>query len=318
MPYDGLVTRTDAQALVPEEVSRIMLGKAVENSAVLQLFRHIPVSRNQVRFPILSALPIAYFVSGDTGLKQVTELAWSNRFLNIEEIATILPIPENVAADVEANVWDEAEPYLREAFARTLDNAVFFGVNKPSSWPADVVSAAVAAGNTVVSGTATDADGAYMGDLDNLISTLEEDGYDASGFVAARSARKFLRAARDTTGQRLDAGRINGDLTSLDGVPIAYPTRGMWPIGGGAGTNAELIAGDFANEFVVGVRQDITLKMLDQAVIQNSAGEIVYNLAQQDMIAARLVFRVGVQVANTINNDRPTESERYPAAVMRR
>jgi len=79
VPFDSLTSRTDTQALVPEEVSRIMLGKATQDSAVLSLFRRIPVSRNQIRFPIMSALPIAYWVSGDTGLKQTTEMAWTDR-----------------------------------------------------------------------------------------------------------------------------------------------------------------------------------------------------------------------------------------------
>src|SRR4051812_49882323 len=112
-----------------------MLGKATEDSAVLSLFRKVPVGRAQVRFPVLSALPVAYFVGGDTGLKQTTEVNWANKFLNIEEIATIMPVPDNVLADVDANIWDEAMPLLTEAFGRTLDAAVFFGTNAPSSWP---------------------------------------------------------------------------------------------------------------------------------------------------------------------------------------
>lgn len=315
MPFDSLTSRTDTQALVPEEVSRIMLGKAVEQSAVLSLFRHIPVSRNQIRFPVMSALPIAYWVSGDTGLKQTTEMAWTNKFLNIEEIATIMPIPENVAADIEIDIWDNAEPYLREAFARVLDTAVFFGTNAPSSFPTNVVAAAVAAGNTTTVGLGA-AQGGYLGDLDAVLAQVEEDGFDVSGYAASRSIRKYLRSARDTTGQALDVGRVSGDLNQLDGVPISYPMRGLWPTG--TGTNAELIAGDFATQFVVAVREDITMKMLTEAVIQDNTGAIIYNLPQQDMIALRLTFRVGWQVANTIRNDNTNESTRYPAAVLRR
>lgn len=303
---------------MPEEVSRIMLGKATDESAVLALFRRIPVSRNQIRFPIMSALPIAYWVTGDTGLKQTTEMAWTNKFLNIEEIATIMPIPENVAADIEINIWDNAEPYLREAFARVLDTAVFFGTNAPSSFPTAVVPAAVAAGNTVTAGTAAASAGGYLGDLDNVLAAVEEDGFDVTGYAASRGIRRYLRSARDTTGQALDVGRVSGDLNQLDGVPISYPMRGLWPIGGGAGTNTELIAGDFASQFVVAVREDITMKMLTEAVIQDNTGAIIYNLPQQDMVALRLTFRVGWQVSNTINNDNTNTATRYPAAVLRR
>ncbi|MDT0302907.1 phage major capsid protein [Streptomonospora wellingtoniae] len=316
MPYDNVTSRSDAESLIPEEVSREMLGKAVEDSAVLQLFRSIPVSRKSVRFPILSALPVAYWVNGDTGLKQTTEMAWTNKHLQIEEIATIMPVPENVFEDIEVNVWDQAEPYIREAFARALDDAVFFGSNAPASFPTNVVAAATAAGNTVAEGTATAAEGGFMGDLDNLLAEVEEDGFDVSGYVAARSVRRNLRAARDTSGQRTDVGRVNGDLSSIDGAPVYYPMRGLWPTGGAAGSNVRMIAGDWMGQYVVGVRQDITFKQLDQAVIQDNTGAIVYNLAQQDMIALRVKFRVGWQVANTINNDQPAEASRYPAAVL--
>lgn len=315
IPYDALTTRTDREAVVPEQVVTTMLGKAVEQSATMQLFKQIPVQRSQVRLPVLSALPIAYFVDGDTGIKQTTEMAWANKYLNVEEIATIMPVPEAVIEDDDSDIWDDAEPYLREAFARTLDAAVFFGTNAPSSWPNNVTAAAIAAQNTVTEGTATAAQGGLFGDVDNLISTVEADGYDVSGYVAARSFRRSLRAARNTLGERLDQGRISGDLNTLDGSSIAYPMRGMWPTA--TGTNVRAIAGDFRNEFVYGIRKDITMKVLDQAVIQDNSGAIVYNLAQQDMVAVRVKFRVGWQVANTLNNDQPDASKRYPAGVLR-
>lgn len=316
IPFDNVTSRADREALVPEQVVNEMLGKAVEQSATMQLFRPIPVARNQVRLPVLSALPVAYFVDGDTGLKQTTEMAWANKYLNVEEIATIMPVPENVIEDDDSDIWNDAEPYLREAFARTLDAAVFFGTNAPSSWPTNVVAAAIAAGNSEPEGTPDPAAGGVFGVIDNVISHVEEDGYDVSGFVAARSIRRDLRAARNTLGERLDQGRLSGDLNQLDGATIAYPMRGMWPTAGAAGTNAKLIAGDFANEFVYGIRKDITMKVLDQAVIQDNTGKIVYNLAQQDMVAVRVKFRIGWQVANTLNNDQPDEALRYPAGVL--
>ena len=316
MPFNSLTSRADAEALIPEEVSRIMLGKATEGSAVLSQFRRIPVSRNQVRFPIMSALPISYWVTGDTGLKQTTEMAWDNKFLNIEEIATILPVPENVAADMEVNIWDNAEPYIVESFYRALDSAVFFGINAPASFPTNVLAACVAASNTVTEATATAAQGGYFGDVDNLISAVEEDGFDVSGFIASRAVRRKFRAARNVQGDHTDVGRLSGDLTSLDGSPISYPMRGLWSTSGGGGSNVRMFAGDWASQFVVGVREDISFKILDQAVIQDNTGAIVYNLAQQDMIAMRVKFRVGWQVANTINNDNTNAGTRYPAAAL--
>lgn len=313
MPYNNITSRTDAGALIPEEVSREMLGKAVEQSAALSLFRRVPVGRAQVRFPVLSALPTAYFVTGDTGLKQTTEVNWANKFLNIEEIATIMPVPDNVIADIDANVWDEAMPLLTEAVGRTLDAAVFLGTNAPGSYPSNVLAAAVAAGNTVTE-AATAAQGGFYGDVDNAIALVEADGYDVGGFVAATSAKAKMRSARNADGDRLDSMRASGDMSTLDGHPVMYPMRGLFPTG--AGTGVRLFAGDWS-QFVIGVRQDITLKVSNEAVIQDNTGAIVYNSFQQDLTFLRLTFRVGWQVANRINNDQPTEANRYPVAVLR-
>ncbi|MFF0277456.1 phage major capsid protein [Streptomyces sp. NPDC004330] len=316
MAYNNITSRTDAQALIPEEVSDEMVGKATETSAVLSMFRRIPVRGTQMRFPILSALPMAYWVSGDTGLKQTTEINWTNKYLNVEEIATIMPVPDNVLADVEANIWDTAMPLLVEAFGRVLDTAVFFGTNAPGSFPTNILSAATAAGNSINEGSAATA-GAIYGDVDKVIGKVEEDGFDVDGFVAATSFKARLRAARDSQGRKLDEARANGSLTTFDGLPISYPMRGLWPLSGGVGVDGvRLFAGDWS-QFVVGVRQDITMKVLDQAVIQDNTGQIVYNLAQQDMTAIRLTFRVGWQVANTINNDQAVEANRYPVGVLK-
>jgi len=311
MPYNNIVSRADASANIPEEVVRDMNQRAAGESAVLQMFRRVPVGRAQVRFPILSALPVAYWVTGDTGLKQTTEINWANKYLNIEEMATIMPVPDAVVADMESNIWDESMPYLVEAFGRLLDATVFFGTSAPASFPTNISAAALAAGNTVTE-SATAAAGGFFGDVDAALGLLEADGFDASGLVAARTARGKFRSARNADGDRIDAGRLNGALSEVDGLPVAYPMRGLFPAGGVAGTNVRLFLGDWT-QFVIGVRQDVTMDIFREGVIQDNTGAIVFNLMQQDMTAIRLTFRVGWQVSNLINYDQPVEGSRYPA-----
>jgi hypothetical protein len=287
-----------------------MLNNLADSSATLSLGTRVPVARNQVRFPVLSALPTAYFVSGDTGLKQTTEAAWDNKYLNIEEIATIVPIPEAVLDDSGFDVWGAIRPLMEQAIGRTLDAAVFFGVNKPAAWPTDLVAGAVAAGNVVARGTATQANGGLAADLVNLWGTVWADGYDVTGAVGTTTLRPRLLNARNTQGDQY------GDqlgLNNILGTTVQYPMRGLWPTGLSA---AELVAGDFG-QLVVGVRQDFTYKLITEGVITDGAGAIQYNLPQQDMVALRLVFRVGWQVANPINYDQGTEASRYPFGVLR-
>ena len=54
------------------------------------------------------------------------------------------------------------------------------------------------------------------------------------------------------------------------------------------------------NHLVYALRQDVTYKILTEAVIQDNTGAIVYNLAQQDMVALRAVIRLGVALPHPV------------------
>lgn len=307
MPYNSLVSRTDAAAMVPEEVSNAMLGNLEQQSAMMALGTKIPLARNQTRFPVLSALPVAYFVSGDTGLKQTTEAAWANKFLYVEEIACIVPVPESVLDDASFDIWGSLRPLMETAISRTLDAAIVFGTSAPATWIAEgnLVGKAVAAGNLVARGTNAAAAGAIHGDLSDVVGKLEVDGYAANGAIGNITLRGRLRQVRDTTGQQM---QLAEDIPT----PI-YNLGGLWPTGASA---AEYLVGDFT-QLVVGIRQDMTYKVLTEGVITDAGGLIIYNLPQQDMIALRLVFRAGYAVANPINFQEPVEANRSPFAVLR-
>ncbi len=307
MAYNNLTSRTDAQALMPEEVSNAILANLTSDSAAMTLFRHIPMSRAQVRMPVLSALPTAYFVTGDTGLKQTTEANWANKFLNAEELACIVPIPDAVLEDTDFDAWGSVIPLCSQAIGRALDAAVFFGANKPASWPSDIVTAASAAANTVTRGTNAAAAGSIYGDMSDLYGTVEADGYDVNGLAATTTYKGRLRQARSTQGVSLD-----DEFAAEIKEAITYPMRGLWPTGAGA---AEVVAGDFTNG-LLGVRRDITIDRSQEAIIQDNTGAIVYNAFQQDMTLVRLTARFAFQVANVINYDQPVEANRYPFAVL--
>lgn len=309
MPYNSIISRTDGAALIPEDVGALITRGVGDQSAAMRLFKRVGLSRAQQRIPVLSALPTAYFVTGDTGLKQTTELAWANKYLNVEEVAAIVPIPEAYLDDTSFDVWGEVRPRLEEAIARVVDAAVFFGVNKPSSWPSDIMTSIGTASATVNRGTNNAAAGLYAADLSDMFALVEADGFDVNGIIAIKTWKGYLRKNRTTTGERNDA---EVGPKSAYGVDIQYPMAGLWPSGSG---KAEVIGGDFS-QGIFGVRQDITYKVLTEAVIQDNTGAIVYNLAQQDMVALRVVARYAWQVANIINYDNQTEATRFPFAAV--
>ncbi len=199
--YNSVIDRTDAGALIPEEVSREIIQAVPQQSVVMGLARKLPnMPRAQTRMPVLSALVSAYFVNGDTGLKQTTEAAWANVYLNAEEIAAIVPIPEAVLDDADYDIWGEIRPKLVEAFGKVFDAALLFGTNAPASWPNDLLTGAGAAGHTVAVG----AIGADLYDdimaENGVLSLVEADGYLVNGHVAAAAMRARLRGLRDANG----------------------------------------------------------------------------------------------------------------------
>jgi HK97 family phage major capsid protein len=195
VPYNSIISRTDADALIPEDIARDVIAAATQESAALALCRRAQLSTKLTRQPVMSALPVAYWVAGDTGLKQTTEAAWAGIDLIAEEIASIVPIPEAVLDDSSFDVWGELRPAIAEAVAQVLDAAVFGGINKPASWPAAIEPAAIAAGNTVELGTATTAQGGVVGDLESTFDQVEADGFQVTGIAAVTALKGLLRKA---------------------------------------------------------------------------------------------------------------------------
>lgn len=315
MPYNSLVDRTGSGALIPEEASREIIQTLPEQSAVMQLARRLPnMSRKQRRIPVLSSLPVAYFVNGDTGLKQTSNVSWDNVFINAEELAVIVPIPEAVIDDADYDIWDEIRPLIVEAFGKTFDTAVLFGTNAPADWPDDILTGAAAASHTVDLSTQIAAgDDLYdviMGE-DGLLAKVEADGFMVNGHVAAMAMKAKLRGLRDANGQPIFLRNMqDGARYELDGEPMIFPKNGAIDP-----AVALQFSGDW-NQLVWAVRQDITYKMLSEAVIQGADGSIIYNLAQQDMVAMRVVFRLGWALPNPLTRLNTNEATRYPFSVL--
>lgn len=312
MPYNNSTDATDVGKLIPEGQATEILKNIPQQSAALSLFRRVPLSTRTSRQPVLSALPVAYWVSGDTGLKQTTEMAWTDVVMTVEEMAVIMPVPINVIDDMSFDIWTEARPLIEEAMGRTLDSAVFFGVNKPASWPAAVGPGAITAGNITLWNAA--ATGPAKVDLiDDLMSTVENDGFDVNGFVTYRGFRGELRKLRDTTGTKL----LDIASNEYEGAQIQYAMDGLWP--DVTALNAiRMFAGDFTKG-VIGVRKDITYEVFREGVITDNGTPpaIIFNLMQQDMVAMRVTFRVAWQVANPISYANTNAGTRYPFGVLR-
>ena len=315
MAFDDVINRPDASALIPIEQAREIIQLLPQTSVALRLARRAPnMSAHQRQVPVLSVLPMAYFVNGgDGGLKQTTKTGWEGLMLTAEEIAVIVPIHENVLNDSAYPLWQEIRPQIAAAIGLTLDQAVFFGTSKPPSWPNSVdqgARAALPANSMVITrGANNPADkGGISGDLSDLYSAVERKGYEVSGLLLNPIYRGFIRQARNTLGDQLSE-LLSGDVY---GFEPTYGLRGGWASGA---NSTEGFAGDFG-QMIIAIREDMDWLISREAVITNAQNEIVLNLFQADSVALRVKFRVAMQISQPVTPEARVKANRYPFAVI--
>ena len=305
--FNEVIDRTGAASLIPTQYSNEIMQDAIEESAVLRMAKRLPnMTSNMLSMPVLNSLPHAYFVNGDTGMKQTTKVDWSNKLITAEEIAVIVPVPDAVLADSQFDIWAQIRPLVRQAFGQVIDAAILHGTNKPSSWPNAIITEATSKGNVV---TASDDGFADIMAPGGLISLVEEDGFVVNGYLGSLRSRAHLRGITDHNGQPLFRnGMTGGTSYQLDGQRIEFPRNGSMTNDGPL-----LVAGDW-DKLVYAIRQDMTVTKTNTGVITDADGKVVYNLYQQDMTALRFVMRLGWQLPNAVSALGIEDA--YPFAVL--
>lgn len=295
------IDKTNVEALIDTQVANEIFEGVVRESKALSMFKRLPnMTSDKTKLRVLDSLPIAYFVDESTnnGRKNLTKMAWDKKYINAAELAVIVPIKENVLNDTSIDIWAEVKPRIVEAFGKKIDNAIFNGTDKPADWRAGLIPSIVTAGAEV-----TEGDNLYS-DINDVMTKVEESGYNVTGLLGGVGLKGKFRMLTDTTGQPIKG-------TEIDSLPKAFLDNGAWDK-----TKSILIVGDFS-QAVYAIRQDVTYKVLTEAVIQDpSSGDILYNLAQDDMVALRVVMRLGWEIPNPVNALNET-TKRFPFANLK-
>lgn len=295
------ITRTDVDALIETQVANEIFEGVTRSSKALSMFKRLPnMTSDKTKLRILDSLPVAYFVdeTKNNGRKNLTKMAWDKKYINAAEVAVIVPIKENVLNDSSIDIWAEVKPRIVEAFGRKIDNAIFNGTEKPADWREGLIPTIVSVGAEV-----QETEKLYNNINDAMVK-VEESGYNVSGLLGGTGLKGKFRMMLDANGQPLNQ-------TEIGSLKREYLDNGAWDK-----SLSTLVVGDF-NQAVYSIRQDITYKVLTEAVIQDpSDGSILYNLAQDDMVALRVVMRLGWEIPNPVNAENETET-RFPFASVK-
>lgn len=278
------ISRAEVATLIQEAYSNTLLDSAVATSTVLAAFagQTVSMGTKTTHLPVLATLPEAEWVSesatADEGAKPTSQVTWADRTLVAEEIAVIIPVHENTIDDATVAVLDDIARRGGEAIGKKLDQAVIFGVDKPASWvSASLFTAAVSASQTVavVDGAANSSD--LIGAANQVAAMIAGKGLMPDTLLTSLAFRYRVNNLRDSNGLPIFRDE------SFNGFATHFNRNAAWDP-----ASAEMIIVD-SSRVRIGIRQDITVKFLDQATL--GKGDNAINLAERDMVALRLKAR---------------------------
>lgn len=278
------ITRAEVASLIAEEYASQIIKAATQGSTALSAFPVINLGTKTTNIPVLATAPEADWVSDtdNTGVKPTSKATWVNKTLVAEEVAVIIPVHENTLADATEDVLAQLAALGGQAIGRKIDQAVFFGNDKPVSWTSsDILTAAVNSNHDFVVGTAEDD---LYGSILQAGQAVADAGFDPAQIIARRGLSFQLRNLRDGNDRIL----LDGD--NFAGLETHWNRNGAWD-------SDEAVAFILDPSTIrMGVREDVTVKFLDQATI--GSGENQINLAERDMVALRIKARVGYVLGN--------------------
>lgn len=273
------ISRSEVATLIQEEYANTLLNAATEGSTALSAFPTVSMGTKLTHLPVLATLPEAGWVSESAtqpeGVKPQSQVTWEDRTLVAEELAVIIPVHEDVLADCTVSALDQIAQLGGQAIGKKFDQAVFFGANKPASWvsPA-LLPAAISAGQAVenVTGEANESD--LVGATNQVAEKIALAGWQPDTLVSSLAIRYQVANVRDGLGNPIFRDE------SFNGFRTFFNRNGAWD----AESAAALIVD--STRVRIGIRQDITVKFLDQATLSTGL-----NLAERDMVALRLKAR---------------------------
>ena len=287
MAFSGTPTNRTSIDL-PVDVSREILQKTQESSAIMRLARQIELPGRGTAINVITSDPEAAWV-GETAAKPVANPGLQTKVMRAYKLAVIVPFSNEFRRDVGA-LYTALIERLPNALGKKFDATVFGNGSKPgsdfdnfASCTAQLISSDAYGGLV-----AADTDIATHGGLLN-------------GFAISPQAKGILLAARDKNDRPLFINSVaEGAIPMILGARTAI-TKGAYIAGS---PNVVGVAGDWTQALwgsVEGVRIDYSS---DATLTYKDANEqdVTINLFQQNMFAVRAEIEVGFRADTSVFN----------------
>lgn len=288
------VTRADIEAAIEEDYNYTLLNAATATSTALTAFQPVPMGAKVQNMPALATRPEAGWVgeTAETRTKPTSKFSFENKVLTAAEVAVIIVLNEEDLEDINDDLLGKASALGGEAIGRALDKAVLFGTGKPAAWTSpDLFAQATAAGSVFQIGTG-DAD--LVGSIFKAAEAVDDSGANPDAFLSRKGLKYRLANLRDGQNAPLYIPSLSGGAGGIDqvaGLDAYFNANGAWQ----RDVATALVVDPAAVR--IGVRSDVSVKFLDQAVVGG------VSLAENDQVALRFRARYAYTVADIVGTE---------------
>lgn len=282
---------------LPTDVSREILQKTQEASAIMQLARRVTLPGRGLTIPMITGDPTAEWVA-ETGVKPVSNPQLNQKVMQAYKIAVIEIFSDEFVRDMRA-LYDALIARIPAALSKCFDSTVLGATNKPGENFDNFANCT--AQSLIATSDASTYDGLVAADTD-----IATHGGVMNGIALSPQARGILLSAVDGTGRPLFVNNVaEGAIPMILGVPTRM-NKGIYKAGtsGTSGTPAIVgIAGDWTQAMfgtVEGVKVDINNNAT--VTVGSGTSATTVNLWQQNMVGVRAEIEVGFRADTSVFN----------------
>jgi len=284
----------DAQAglLVPPELlAEVLRIKETQYGLARRDMRYLPFSGpgNSRVIPALGTSVQVYWTD-EGGKKKSTQPKFNIVTQTLKKLAAIVPMTEEIVEDSAVNLTALLADLFAEAVSKEEDLQFFAGTGSP--WTGILNNGSV----NDVSQASGDSTQLTADDLLDMIDETPTGALEGSKFYMNRKTLTNIRKLKGEDGQYIFQRPQDGIPGTIWGYD--YELSDAFPAPSEVSTGeAYILFGNLKQAAIFGDKQQLRIKLLDQATITDTDDETVLNLAEQDMIALRIVERVGYVLA---------------------
>lgn len=271
---------------LPVDISKEIIAKAQESSAIMSLARKVKLPGRGAAIPVITADPEAAWV-GETGSKPVANPGLATKILRAYKLAVIVPFSNEFKRDLDG-LYAELVNRLPNALGKKFDQTVFGIVEKPGSDFDNFAAVTVQEIGT----------NAYDG-LVAAKTDIAVNGGQVNGYAISPQGEGTLLLQKDSTGRPIFIDSIAaGSVPTILGAKTKI-TKAAYD----ADHDIVGFAGDWT-QALWGTVEGVQISISEEATLTYTEldQQKTINLWQQNMFAVRAEIEVGFRADTSVFN----------------